>query len=140
MLKGFSSIAIIIAAALTSGCASIVSDKSYPVSVNSTPTEARFTIRNESGVTVAGGTTPQTVMLPSGAGFFDGETYVVEFTKDGYVAHQATLDTSLDGWYFGNLIFGGLLGLFVVDPATGAMWKLPTTAYADLGAAQTAAK
>jgi len=31
----------------------------------------------------------------------------------------------LDGWYIaGNLLFGGLIGYFIVDPATGAMWTL----------------
>jgi hypothetical protein len=30
----------------------------------------------------------------------------------------------VDGWYFGNLLFGGLIGLLIVDPATGAMYKL----------------
>ncbi len=38
-----------------------------------------------------------------------------------------TFDTKLDGWYFGNLIFGGLLGILIIDPATGAMWRLDET-------------
>ena len=25
---------------------------------------------------------------------------------------------------FGNLLFGGVIGMLIVDPATGAMWKL----------------
>jgi hypothetical protein len=35
------------------------------------------------------------------------------------------LTADIDGWYFGNLLFGGLIGILIVDPATGAMWKLP---------------
>ncbi|MFH6792762.1 hypothetical protein ACHRCF_16520, partial [Acinetobacter baumannii] len=31
---------------------------------------------------------------------------------------------TLSGWYLGNIIFGGLIGLLIVDPATGAMYKL----------------
>jgi hypothetical protein len=27
----------------------------------------------------------------------------------------------------GNIVFGGLIGLLIVDPATGAMWKLEET-------------
>lgn len=127
-------------AMLMTGCASIVSDSQYPVAVSSTPDHAEFTVRNEDGITVAGGMTPSTVMLKSGAGFFNGETYIVEFRKDGYSSRIVTLDSSMDGWYFGNLLFGGLVGLFVVDPLTGAMWKLPTTAYADLAPNTTAAK
>jgi len=30
----------------------------------------------------------------------------------------------LNGWYIGNLLFGGLIGLLIVDPLTGAMWTL----------------
>ncbi|MDB4525936.1 hypothetical protein N9065_03445 [Akkermansiaceae bacterium] len=36
-----------------------------------------------------------------------------------------SLDASMDPWYAGNIIFGGILGVLVVDPATGAMWQLP---------------
>lgn len=32
----------------------------------------------------------------------------------------------LDGWYFGNILIGGLLGMLIIDPATGAMWKIET--------------
>lgn len=38
----------------------------------------------------------------------------------------------MDGWYVGNIIFGGLIGLLLVDPITGAMWKLPDTAQGNL--------
>ena len=34
------------------------------------------------------------------------------------------LDSSLSGWYFGNIIFGGLIGMLIVDPVTGAMYNL----------------
>lgn len=30
----------------------------------------------------------------------------------------------LSGWYFGNLVFGGLIGMLIVDPLTGAMYNL----------------
>ena len=124
--------AIISTAMLTTGCASIVSDSQWPVSVTSTPNHAEYTIRNEDGVTVASGTTPNTVILSSGAGYFDGETYRIHYSKDGYGASDRTVDSSLNGWYFGNLLFGGVIGLAIVDPATGAMWKLPANAHADL--------
>lgn len=32
----------------------------------------------------------------------------------------------LDGWYFGNILLGGIIGMLIVDPATGAMWKIDT--------------
>jgi hypothetical protein len=30
----------------------------------------------------------------------------------------------LSGWYFGNLVFGGIIGMLIVDPLTGSMWNL----------------
>ena len=32
----------------------------------------------------------------------------------------------VNGWYVGNIVFGGLLGLLIIDPATGAMYSLST--------------
>ena len=30
----------------------------------------------------------------------------------------------MNGWYIANIIFGGLIGLLIIDPATGAMYTL----------------
>jgi hypothetical protein len=38
--------------------------------------------------------------------------------------HLLKIKSKIDGWYFGNLIFGGLIGLVIVDPLTGSMWTL----------------
>jgi hypothetical protein len=29
-------------------------------------------------------------------------------------------------WYFGNLVFGGLIGMVIVDPLTGATFDFPS--------------
>lgn len=113
------------ALAILSGCASIVSDSQYPVSVITTPAGATFEIRNRAGDVIHSGTTPGSVTLKSGAGYFKGETYTIAFRKEGFADQQTTLNSSLDGWYWGNIVFGGLIGMLAVDPATGAMYKLP---------------
>ncbi|MGN0834557.1 MAG: hypothetical protein ACI4QA_01845 [Candidatus Spyradosoma sp.] len=64
-------------------------------------------------------------MLPADAGFSQSRRYTIELDRKGCRTHTAVLDTSLDGWYVGNILFGGLIGWLIVDPATGAMWKLP---------------
>ena len=46
--------------------------------------------------------------------------------KEGYESQTQVLHTTLNGWYLGNIIFGGLIGLLLVDPATGAMWSFDT--------------
>lgn len=119
---------IIVFSGLLSGCASIVSDSTYPVQIKSSPSGKNFVVKNEAGERVHAGRTPQTVMLKAGAGFFDGATYEVEFSA----GNTLTIDSSLDPWYFGNIIFGGLIGLIIVDPATGAMWKLPESVSATI--------
>lgn len=42
----------------------------------------------------------------------------------GYDEKVITLNSRLNGWYFGNLFIGGLVGMLIVDPASGAMYKI----------------
>ena len=53
-------------AGITASCATIVSDSSYPLAVNSNPDGASFTVTNREGVEVNRGTTPMTVELKAG--------------------------------------------------------------------------
>jgi|TARA_R100000789_G_scaffold100208_1_gene109236 hypothetical protein len=125
---------VLIAAATLAltGCASIVSESTYPVSIQSSPAGATYEVTNQAGMIVSSGVTPGQVTLQAGAGYFDGELYRVSYKRDGYSDQVATLDTNVDGWYWGNFIFGGLLGMLIVDPATGAMYKLPNSVHGNL--------
>jgi hypothetical protein len=125
-------LALLFLALAVSGCASIVSDSIYPVSVTSAPEGAAYEIRNRAGKVVHSGVTPGTVSLKAGAGYFKGEQYTITYKKDGYTPQTSTVDSSVDGWYWGNIVFGGLIGLFAVDPVTGAMFKLPENASVSL--------
>jgi uncharacterized protein YceK len=110
---------------LISGCASIVSKSSYPVTINSQPDQAEITIADETGKTVFKGKTPTTVTLDTKKGYFKGKDYTITFCKEGCTTHTAQVKRNVDGWYIaGNLFFGGLIGWLVVDPLTGAMWTL----------------
>jgi len=114
-----------IVALITSGCASIVSKSEYPVSISSDPAGVEIAIENREGYRIYEGKTPATITLKAGAGYFKGETYTVTFKADGYTPHSAQIQRDVDGWYIlGNLVFGGLIGYLIVDPATGAMWTL----------------
>jgi hypothetical protein len=42
----------------------------------------------------------------------------------GYETKKINLECKLNGWYFGNVFLGGLIGMLIVDPATGAMFRL----------------
>lgn len=118
-------ISLVLTASAVTGCASIVSDSKYPVSISSSPSGAAYEIVNEKGVSVHSGVTPDQVTLRAGAGYFDGELYKVTFRKDGYASNTQTLNSGIDGWYWGNIVFGGLIGMLIVDPLTGAMYTLP---------------
>jgi hypothetical protein len=126
---------------LGTSCASIVSKSIYPVTIDSEPRGANVVIYNRRGLEVFKGGTPALVKLKPGAGFFQRAIYNIEISKDGYSTKKVEVTATLNGWYFGNLLFGGLIGFLIVDPATGAMYRLNDTAvYETLTAAkQTAA-
>lgn len=106
------------------GCASIVSKSNYPVCISSQPDRTEISIKNRKGECVFVGKTPAIVNLKAGAGFFKGENYIVTFKKEGYIPLTAEIKRRMDNWYIGNIIFGGLIGVLIIDPATGAMWVL----------------
>lgn len=117
-------LACALAALASSGCATIVAKSSQTITVTSVPAAAQVSIVNKSGAPVHSGTTPVTVTLKKGRGYFKPEAYVVRFSKEGYQAREVVVRGEVNGWYFGNIIFGGLIGLLAVDPATGAMYTL----------------
>jgi hypothetical protein len=111
-------------ALVTSGCATIVARSSQEITITSVPEGAAVKIDNRGGTAVHSGNTPLTVSLKKGRGYFKPEKYTVHITKDGYRTRDVTVEGQVNGWYFGNIIFGGLIGLLAVDPATGAMYTL----------------
>lgn len=117
----------LLALALTTcaSCASIVSKSKYPVSIQSEPAGLEFEVFAPDGHSVHKGRTPQIVTLDAHKGFFQRAKYVVRSTGTPGAPLEAQLEASLDPWYIGNIIFGGLIGILIVDPLTGAMWKLP---------------
>jgi len=120
-------IATVLSAVLTSGCASIVDDRDQNISIMTTPDQANFVIKDEDGQEVHRGVTPSTVNLRKSSGYFDGNDYSVEISKAGYATRLAKIEADPSLWYiFGNIVFvyGSVIGWFVVDPLTGAMWEL----------------
>src|SRR5258706_16347840 len=109
---------------LFTGCSSIVDGGDKRVQINSNPTGAKFSIYNKAGKPISVQTTPASITLKRNRGYFTGEDYKMIFESVGYYPYEVHIKSTVDGWYFGNLIFGGLIGLLIVDPATGAMYKL----------------
>jgi hypothetical protein len=69
------------------------------------------------------GVTPATVVLAAGSAYFDRACYEITFTRDGG-SRTVALRADVDPWYFGNVLFGGRIGILIVDPLTGAMYEL----------------
>ena len=111
--------------ALLSGCASIVSDSKKTVTITSLPSQAEFMIVDHNGKAIHNGVTPTTVTLKSDAEYFKGEKYTIKFQKEGFGPQSSPLNAKLNPWYWGNILFGYPIGMFIVDPITGAMWTLP---------------
>ncbi|WP_153799535.1 PEGA domain-containing protein [Foetidibacter luteolus] len=105
-------------------CASIVSKSNWPVSIDSKPSGASVTIFNKKGAEVYTGKTPASLKLKSGSGFFSKESYSIVLSKDGFETKKINLECRVNGWYWGNILIGGIIGMLIVDPATGAMYKL----------------
>jgi hypothetical protein len=113
-------------------CASIFGKSTWPVTLNSNPSGAKVVVKDHNDQIVHQGVTPSTVTLSSSAGYFRPAHYSLEFSKKGYPTQTIPLSASMSGWYMGNILIGGLMGMLVIDPATGAMWKLEEPMAANL--------
>jgi len=95
-----------------SGCATIIHGTKQDVGISSTP----------SGATVAIDVTDQGV-TPVVTKLRRKENHTVRIQLAGYQAYETTLTHSVSGWVWGNIAFGGLIGL-AVDAASGGIYKL----------------
>lgn len=104
------------------------------VNVSSEPSGVRFEIVAPSGRVITQGVTPANVTLKRGRGYFQAGDYMARFQQYGYEPVTVPVRQGFEtGWYFGgNFVFGGILGLLVIDPLTGAMWDIKDV-HANLG-------
>jgi hypothetical protein len=118
------------------GCATIVGDEDQLIPIGSDPDFASVVIVDESGRQVFSGTTPTSVTLQKSDGSYWGKkSYTLTVTRPGYASRTIPITARANGWYIaGNLVFGGLIGWFIVDPFNGGMYTLtPKQVEAELG-------
>lgn len=96
----------------TTACASIMHGTKQDVGVSSSPTSARVTIDNQPM-----GNTPTVAKLSR------KDNHIVKIELDGYQPYEATLTRKTSGWVWGNIVFGGLIGL-AVDAISGGLYNL----------------
>src|SRR4051794_32244736 len=94
------------------GCATIIHGTKQEVGISSTPTGATVMIDNNDV-----GVTPVVSKLSR------KHNHVVRIQMAGYQPFETNLTHSVSGWVWGNLAFGGLIGL-VVDASSGGIYKL----------------
>ena len=113
-----------VAIVLLSGCASIVSQQNYPVTLDTRPSGMQVELSNRDGEVLVRGETPVRLNLDASRGYFSSASYTFRTIGAPGGEQVMQIQGKLDGWYFGNLLFGGLIGMVIVDPITGAMYRL----------------
>lgn len=121
------SITLGLAALALSGCASIFSGMTQDVAIRTTP-GAKFVVTNSFGNQVASGNAGESAVakmnLVRGAGYFSPHAYKVNLSKPGYQSATVDINPGMNGWYFANIVLGGVVGMVIVDPLTGAMYRM----------------
>ena len=95
-----------------SGCATIIHGTHQDVAFSSSPTGAAVWVDS-----VKMGETPVVAKLRR------KDTHAVKLVLNGYQPYETTITRSVSGWVFGNIVFGGLIGLGV-DAISGSIYKL----------------
>lgn len=107
------------------GCASIINNKPESFSITSEPSSASVSIKDiKSDKIIVKNETPFSIILEKSNGYFSGKEYEVSIKKDGYKDMNFKIKPAVSGWYVANILFGGVVGMLIVDPATGHMWTL----------------
>jgi hypothetical protein len=115
---------IFIPALFITNCATIISGSKKAIDIRTDPIFANISITDRKGHEVYKGTSQTVILLRTGAGYFVPARYTVKISYPGFKDKTIEIRAGLNGWYFANIFIGGSLGMLIIDPATGAMWKL----------------
>lgn len=99
-------------AAFVAGCCSIIHGTRQEIGVSSNPTGAMVFVNGAQK-----GTTPVTLDLKRNS------SQKIRVELDGYQPYEISLTKSVSGWVWGNIVFGGLIGL-AIDAIDGAIYKI----------------
>lgn len=108
-------LALVLAAFSLTACATIMHGTSQDVGISSSPTGAKVMIDGQSGAV-----TPYVAKLSR------KDNHIVKLSLDGYAPAELTLTRGVSGWVWGNVVFGGLIGL-AVDAVDGGLYNLTPT-------------
>ncbi len=98
---------------LLPSCASIVSGSKQNINFNSTPSGATVWVDD-----VNLGVTPVIAQLER-----IKKNQKVKIELQGYKPYELILNRKTNGWIWGNILFGGIIGI-IIDASSGAMYRL----------------
>jgi len=104
---------------LTTGCATLTKGTQQTITVATDPPGAACTMSRDAKAVAVVNPTPGSMPIEKGAG-----TISILCKKQGYQDAAGVLASEFQAMTFGNIIFGGLIGI-VVDAASGAMHQYP---------------
>lgn len=95
------------------GCASIVHGTRQDVTIDTDPP----------GATITGRRLPSQTITPANLTLKRKYDYEFQIEKPGYKTETVFVEKNITGWFWGNLLFGGIIGI-IVDLNNGAGYKL----------------
>lgn len=102
---------LLISTTITS-CATIINGTCQKVGISSNPSDAWIWVdRNYVG------NTPLVIELSR------KDNHVVRIELPGYMPYEVQFTKEVSGWVFGNIVFGGFIGL-AVDAVSGGIYRL----------------
>lgn len=101
--------------AALSGCATITKSSSQTVTIDTRPPGATCTLTRGGKRFAIVNPTPGAISVEKSS-----DAISISCTKEGYLETAGTLESSFQAMTFGNILFGGLIGV-AVDAASGAM-------------------
>jgi hypothetical protein len=110
-------VAIVLGVLLLAECATIASGTKQQVTIQSSPSDALVKVDGKPL-----GRTPLTLQLDKK----EKQTLTVE--KEDYKTFSTKMSTTLDPWFWGNILFGGLIGT-TTDGMSGAIHKYEPNQY-----------
>ena len=107
-------ILLVLSLGLVAGCATIFTgSQPSTLDINTIPTQVK--------VTLTGGGMTNVQYTPCSIILNKNNDYTVVLEYEGYRSEQITIGRSIRGWFWGNILLGGIIGM-AVDGVTGNMW------------------
>jgi len=103
---------LISTSSLLTSCATIMHGTRQNIGISSNPSNASVWVDH-----AYIGNTPIIVEMSR------KNNHIVRIELDGYQPYEATFSKQVSGWVFGNVIFGGIIGL-AVDAISGGIYSL----------------